>query len=235
MKPYRVGILFVHGIQGSPKQFDFLIRQIPNDILCRNILLPGHGATTKEFKKADRQQWLGTVMDASLDIQKQCEQIIFVGHSMGCLLGLLTQQEREVFSAMLLLCCPFRLCPTRRYFRNSAAANLTKGKTDDPFIKAAWEANGVTAKHTVSYLFCAKPYFELLRLIKSVRNRRLMIPQGTVFCYAELDEIVSKRCIGYTRDVLGAKTVILSGCGHNYFTPEAKKELIGILSATINK
>ena len=235
MKSYRVGILFVHGIQGTPKQFDFLIRQTTDDILCRNILLPGHGATTKEFRKANRQQWLSAVTNASLEMHEQCEHIVFVGHSMGCLLGLLVQQERELFSSMLLLCCPFRLHPTWHYFKNSLSANMTKGKTGDPFVKAAWEANGVSAKYTISYLFCSHPYFELIKMIKNVRKQRLMIPKETVFCYSELDEIVSKRCIGYTRDILGAATKVMSGCGHNYFTPATKEELIDLLSAMVKK
>lgn len=235
MKPYRVGILFVHGIQGSPKQFDFLIEQIPDDILCCNVILPGHGATIKEFKESTGKEWLRAVTDASHKMSEQCEHIIFVGHSMGCLLGLLTQQKKALFSSMLLLCCPFRLRPTWRYFRNSLSANLTKGKTDDPFVKAAWDANSVSARHTVSYLFCSHPYFELFKTIRYVRNKRLIIPKDTVFCYSELDEIVSKRCIQYTRERFGTKPRVMSGCGHNYFTPAAQAELLGILSVMVKK
>lgn len=35
MKPYDVGILFVHGIQGSPKQFRYLIEKRDGEILMR--------------------------------------------------------------------------------------------------------------------------------------------------------------------------------------------------------
>ena len=235
MKPYHVGILFVHGIQGNPKQFDFLTESIPNDVLCRNILLPGHGATTKEFRKAAAQEWLDAVRNAALSMSRRCERIVFVGHSMGCLLGLLTQQELKPVSAMLLICCPLHVRPTWRYFTNSLSANLTKGRTDDPFVKAAWEANGVSAEHAVSYLFCAKPYRELFRLIRNVKKETLTLPDETVFCFSQLDEIVGKQSVGYARDILGAKVKMMSGCGHNYFTPAAQDELIGILSAMINK
>ena len=40
----KTGILFVHGIQGSPAQFRFLIERLPEDIRVRNLLLSGHGA-----------------------------------------------------------------------------------------------------------------------------------------------------------------------------------------------
>ena len=126
-KPYAVGVIFVHGIQGKPSQFDFLTEQLPSDLSICNILLPGHGATTEEFKKADSEDWLDAVREESLAMSRRCERLIFVGHSMGCLLGLLIHQEQKLFSSMLLICCPFCLHPTFRYFRNSAAATLTKG------------------------------------------------------------------------------------------------------------
>lgn len=226
MKPYHIGILFVHGIQGKPNQFDYLIERMPSSVLVNNLLLPGHGATTKEFKKAAKEQWLDAVKNASAHMSAKCDHIIFVGHSMGCLLGLLAQQELKLYSAMLLLCCPFTLRPTWRYFKNSISANLTKGKTDDPFIKAAWDANGVSAKHSFSYLFCAHPYLELFRIIKSVKRQRLIVTEETVFCFSERDEIVSKRSILYARESLGAKTELLKECGHNYFTPAAQSRLV---------
>ena len=233
MKPHRIGILVVHGIQGNPRQFDFLIKRLPLDICCQNLLLPGHGATTKEFKKAAKEQWLDAVKNASTQLRAKCDRIVFVGHSMGCLLGLQAQQELKLYSAMLLLCCPFTLRPTWRYFKNSISANLTKGKTDDPFIKAAWDANGVSAKHSLSYFFCAHPYLELFRIIKSVKNQRLIVPKETLFCFSELDEIVSKQSLLYAREALGAKTELLKGCGHNYFTPAAQSRLVNTVQNII--
>lgn len=224
-KLYTTGVIFVHGIQGKPSQFDFLVKQLPDDRLIRNILLPGHGATTGEFRKATSAQWLDAVREESLSMRRRCDRLVFVGHSMGCLLGLLLQQERKLFSAMLLICCPFCLRPTVQYFRNSIAATFIKRETSDPYVKAARNANGVFAKNALSYLFCAKPYFELLGLIQSVRKTPPSVPELTVFCYSQRDEIVGARSVFYARDHFDAKIVVYAGCGHNYFTPAAQKRL----------
>ena len=42
-------VLCVHGIQGSPGQFDWLTKNIPEQIDYQCILLPGHGKTNEEF------------------------------------------------------------------------------------------------------------------------------------------------------------------------------------------
>ena len=229
MKPYQTGILFVHGIQGNPELFRFLIDQMPHSILIRNVLLPGHGASTNEFRKAKAAKWLQAVKEACVDLTSKCEHIIFVGHSMGCLLGLLTEQEQRAFSGMLLMCCPFFIRPTFRFFRNSLFAAFNTGDTTDPFLKAAREANSVSAKHAVSYLLCIQPYLELLKIIHDTKDCRLIIPPQTVFCYSSSDEIVGKKSILYVQNQLSANTEVLIRCGHNYFPSEAQARMVSLL------
>ena len=78
-----VGVLFVHGIQGSPSQFDFLISRLPDSVTVCNVLLPGHGTTIREFRNSSSSQWLPAVRDAAQKMKSQCERLYFVGHSMG--------------------------------------------------------------------------------------------------------------------------------------------------------
>ena len=109
--------------------------------------------------------------------------------------------------------------------RNNFLATFTKGHADDPFVLAARRANSVTAKHAVSYCFCARPTAELFRLIRAVRKQEMTLPAQTVFIFCERDEIVSKRSILYAQERFGAAVVKLGGCGHNYFTPSGQKRL----------
>ncbi|MBR6862654.1 MAG: alpha/beta hydrolase [Acidaminococcaceae bacterium] len=100
------GFLFVHGIQGHPRQFQFLIDRLPEGTPYRNVLLPGHGADVKAFRRSGREAWQAAVREAAGELRGQCGQLVFVGHSMGCLLGLLSEQAAPgTFSDMLLLCC----------------------------------------------------------------------------------------------------------------------------------
>ncbi len=93
---------------------------------------------------------------------------------------------------MVLLCCPFRIRPTARYFQSSLLASRPERETDDDFVQAAREANSVTAAHPAQYLTCVHPYLELLRLMRTVRKHGTA-PVCTVrFLFSQRDEIVSR-------------------------------------------
>ncbi len=170
-KDLKTACLFVHGIQGSPAQFCFLIERLPEDIRVRNLLLPGHGADVKAFRRSGQEQWLAAVRQAAEELRRQCARLIFVGHSMGCLLGLEIEHEHPgTFAEMVLLCCPFYVRPTARYFRNNLLASRPGRENDDVYVRAAREANSVTASHPAQYLTCAHSYLELLRLMRFVRK-----------------------------------------------------------------
>ncbi len=162
-------VVFVHGLQGSGEQFDFLTELLPPTVKKNVLLLPGHGGTVKEFRRARLPQWQACVNDAVKNASRE-GGVIFVGHSMGCLLGLQAALKGGfVPEATLLLCCPFRIRPTLRYFKQNAAL-LGSGNNDDPFLAAARQANSVKAKHGAEYMTCAAPYIELLKLIKNTRR-----------------------------------------------------------------
>ena len=233
---YKTGILFVHGIQGNPQQFDDLIRCLPDSVIIRNLLLPGHGSSVRQFRKSEAFEWLSAVQNASCELRAQCEHICFVGHSMGCLLGLLTEQNHPgIFDAMILICCPFSLRPTFRYFRNSFLASFPGAAKGDPFVQAARNANSVHARFPVQYLTAFHPYLELFRLIHAVK-KTLFIPDRSLrFFYSGRDEIVGRSSIQYAENKYGVKTELLNQCGHNYFTQSAKDRIIAeilLLSAT---
>ena len=221
-----IGLLFVHGIQGSPKQFRFLTDLLPEDIRFRNILLPGHGVDIKTFRRSGREQWFAAVRQAADELHGRCDQLIFVGHSMGCLLGL--EIERELpgtFAGMLLLCCPFHIRPTAQYFRNSILASHPARETDDAFVRAAREANSVNVVHPAQYLTCLHPYLELMCFMRTVRKSTAVPACPMLFFFSERDEIVSRRSTRFVRERFDTEPEILPGCGHNLFTAEAKERI----------
>ena len=234
MKAYQTGIIFVHGFTESTHWFDDLIAQVPEGVLVHNVHLPGHDATTREFRQTDAMIWLKAVDQACVEMTGQCERVFYVGHSMGCLLGLLIQQKRRALSGMLLLCCPFYVRPTKRYFKTLLLANLTTAKADDPLVAAERSTRGVTADHIYSYLLCTRPLNELFRLIRFTKNHSLHLPEKTVFCHSEQDEIVGRRSADYAKNVLHARVELLPGCGHNYFTDDMCAKVITLLTEMID-
>lgn len=92
-------------------------------------------------------------------------------------------------------------------------------------MQAAREANGVTAAHPAQYLTCAHQYLELLRLMREVRKDCAPPACRITFVFSEKDEIVSPHSVRYARERFGAEPVILSGCGHNWFSIEGKEKI----------
>lgn len=220
----KIGIVFVHGIQGKPEQFGFLTRDLPACAEVRNELLPGHGKTVAEFRRANGSDWIEAVRRECFELKKICDRIYFVGHSMGCLLGIIVQREEKLFSGMLLLSCPFRVRPTFRYFIKGARS-AAKKKPRDPFYAAGWEANSVKTASSLSYLTCAHPYIELFRLIRRVNGSDEPLETGARFFFSRRDEIVDSR-FGMKRcGQLSADAILFEDCGHEYFTPEAMRRL----------
>lgn len=223
-----IGIVFVHGIQGKPEQFGFLTRALPACVKVKNELLPGHGKTVAEFRRANGPDWIEAVRKESLELKQSCDRLYFVGHSMGCLLGMIVQREEKLFSGMLLVSCPFRVRLTFRYFIKGAAAAGRK-KPRDPFFAAGWEANSVKAANPLSYLACAHPYFELFRLIRRVNRSSEPLETKAKFFFSRRDEIVDSRFGVKMCEKLSADPVVFEDCGHEYFTPEAEKRLVSEL------
>ncbi len=228
----KTGILFVHGIQGSPAQFSFLTERLPEDIRVRSLLLPGHGADVKAFRRSGREQWLAAVRQAAEELSGQCDRLIFVGHSMGCLLGLEIEREKPgTFAGMVLLCCPFHIRLTVRYFRNNYLAAQPERETDDVFVRAAREANSVTAAHPAQYLTSVYPYLELLRLVRTVRKNAAAPACPVRFLFSERDEIVSPSAARFAREHFDAEPEILPACGHNWFSAAGKDRIYTTVEA----
>ena len=228
----NIAVLFVHGIQGSPEQFRFLADTLPASVEVRNLLLPGHGGTVSKFRSSGAADWLGALRAETRELLREGKRILYVGHSMGCLLGLLIARElRNPYAGMLLLCCPFHIRLTGRYLKNQISAALAKEAPRDPFAKASWNANSVKAACPLEYLTCLHPYLELFRLMKQAR--REAIPEGAVFYFSRQDEIVSPRSRTHVQKRKGLPPEILEGCSHNYFTQDAAKRLAQALQGML--
>jgi len=221
-KTSRTGVLFVHGIQGGPHQFHFLTEYLPDHVPYRNLLLPGHGKTVKEFRKSSHAQWLSAVESATRELYETCDRILYVGHSMGGLLGLLADQTaQKPYAGMLLMACPLKLGKIAAYLRSTSTASITKGNTDDPFIKALWESNSVSSSHLLGYLTCVRPYVGLLKLIHRTNRLEPKRQLPVDFVFSGADEIVSLKSAKNAQTYPRSRITVLDGCGHAYYTQEA--------------
>ena len=222
----KTAVLCVHGIQGSPRQFEWIISALPEDYHVENLLLPGHGGDVLMFSKGTKRKWQAHV-DAALDrLRGEYDRIIYIGHSMGCLLGIHAQvQNPDKIASLILLACPLRVRITKKYIVNNLRA-VSKKPSDDPFVAAARYAHSVKAKHILEYILCAGPYIDLFRLIYGANRRleRLNLPVLAVF--SELDEIVSRKSMGIIQKLDCCETHLAEGCGHLYYAEAARAQIL---------
>lgn len=218
-------VVFVHGIQGSPSQFGWLMDALSPETDFVNLLLPGHGRSVRAFRKAGKADWENTVCELVQLLSKVYRRIIWVGHSMGCLLGLhAARLMPDAFSALLLLNCPFALRPTWRYLRNNLLAILPFIPSNDPYVLSAREANSVPFRFSLSNLFILRPYWGLLRMIYHERRDLHPLSAPVHACWGERDEIVSPSSMAYGA-ANGFTVKCYDRCGHNYLTEEAKRDI----------
>ena len=84
----KTAILFIHGIIGTPDQFNDLIPFVRKDISVYNILLDGHGKGVRDFASTSMKKWEKQVENAVEELALKHERIIIVGHSMGTLFAI---------------------------------------------------------------------------------------------------------------------------------------------------
>ena len=222
-------VLCVHGIQGSPRQFQWLVECLPEQVDYTCVLLPGHGETTREFRSIGARDWIEYVVDCYRKLCAKYDRVIYVGHSMGCLLGIIAAKETGSSQPMLFLACPLSLHPTVRYFSNNLKA-VGQGNDSDPYVSAAREANSVISKHAWSYLLCLKPYWGLLRLIHAAKTALRQIPDlRAVLVHSQADEIVSAKSLLFFANLPNATSYNLPGCGHFYYSREGRHQIKDML------
>ncbi len=82
-------VLFIHGIMGSPAQFDAWANACYGaGYSCVSILLPGHGEDGRGFARSGQAAWERHVSEALERHQGKYRRVVCVGHSMGGLLAL---------------------------------------------------------------------------------------------------------------------------------------------------
>ena len=226
-------VLFVHGIQGQPKQFFSLIGSLPEGVELRAPLLPGHGKPARDFHASRRGDWLAAVRAETQTLLAEGKRVVYVGHSMGCLLGLLISRELgSPYAGMLLLCCPFRPRVAGRFgdlFRSIGK----KQEGEDPRLAAALEGNSVPVNGFRESLYLLRPYGDLFWLMDRARHIRPRAPEKVKFFFSDNDEVVSPASVRHARKWPEAEVTILKGCGHCYFPEPEKRKLMNALKAML--
>lgn len=222
-------VLFVHGINATPRFFDEYVAVLPADVSVHNLLLPGHGGTVREFGKHSAKEWERHVSFALDALRDTHQQVYIVAHSLGTLLAIReTVRDERRIAGMLLLCVPLRIWSRPTAWWGKLAKGLG-GKAEQGELRSCY---GTEVDWRIwRYIGWVPRYMELFRLSKEARQvvRRVNVPVRVFM--AGKDEQVSRRS---EKCMAGNPAITISRMeksSHHIFTPEDKAAIRAALLA----
>lgn len=214
----RYGIVFVHGIVGNNKIFNFLKPFVPNTFVSRDIVLQGHGGDALGFSRASMEVWKAQIDDCVDDLSESCDTVIAVGHSMGCLL-ILDQAAKSRVDGLFLLNPP--LCVKPKLSIISNALKVATGRIDSEQVVAAKDAYGISLDfNLLHYYGWPARYFELFKEIRRIKKHVLNHVKCPIrVMLSSNDEMVSVSSGSFFNGMVNTKTIYLSNSTHYYYSP----------------
>lgn len=219
----KAAVLFIHGINATPRFFDEYTAALPPDVSVHSLLLPGHGGTVKDFGCHGAKEWENHVRAAVEELRAVHERIYIVGHSLGTLLAIREAVREDTgIAGMLLLCVPLRIWsrPTA-WLRNLHRVLQPEKYTEE--MRACYGTE--TDWRLWRYIGWIPRYLELFILSRDARRKvsDLRVP-SCVFMAAH-DEQVSLRS---EKCMAGNPAITLHRMpesSHHLFAPKDKKSI----------
>jgi esterase/lipase len=106
----KYGVLLVHGLLDSP----FSLRDIGNQLqkngmLCRSILLPGHGTIPSDLVHVSYHDWIQAVRYGVETLRHEVEHIFLIGYSTGAALSVYQAMQDAHIAGLILLSPAIRI------------------------------------------------------------------------------------------------------------------------------
>ncbi|MGZ3599219.1 MAG: alpha/beta hydrolase [Ktedonobacterales bacterium] len=106
----RVCVVLTHGFNGEPAEMRGLEDRLRAEgFSTRNVLLPGHGTTLREFAASGWEQWTGAIQAEARAALARGERVVLVGHSMGASACLLVAAREPEVAGVVALCPPLHM------------------------------------------------------------------------------------------------------------------------------
>lgn len=215
-------VLMVHGILGSPRQFDFLLPAIPENWSVYNVLLDGHGKGVQDFSDTSMLRWEQQVRRTLSKLTRSYTDIVLVGHSMGTLLLLdAARYFPERIRALFLLNVPLTATLKPEIVENSLKNMLDMVSPDDIQAVSAQNACSIDLVKTPwSYLGWLPRYLELFQ---KMHDTPPLLEHIQVPCFAfhsRNDELVAKKSLSMLQKHAHITTSVLEHSGHFYYAAE---------------
>ncbi len=190
-------IFFIHGLYASPAQFEKFYPVLKaKGYSIYTILLEGHGKELRELAKVKYTEWVKQIDDRLKERFKQYEAIFLVGHSMGGILAIDTNDD--YITKRILIAPAIRVKFTWQFFHLGLVIN--NDKVQDTYTNSSRKILGVVFplgffKKLIA-LFC---FWQLFKLIHYTNINLKKIHKPILVMQSYRDECVREK---------GPKTII---------------------------
>lgn len=214
----KVTVLFVHGILGSPKRFEELYELVPESFSVVKLILDGHGKKAKDFRKSNMKKWKEDVRKTIVSLKKDNQKIIYVGHSMGTLLGINEEVNGASPDALFLLNVPLKPHMTWKMMKSCVNIVYKKEEKFNREERLLKDNCSITlTKNPFAYTLWVPRYLELFKEMRKTRPYISKISHTCICFHSKKDELVSQKTYKYLQKAKNIKTYYLENSTH-YFS-----------------
>lgn len=220
-------VLFIHGINATPRFFDEFAAALPADISVHSLLLPGHGGTVKDFGRHGAKEWEAHVRSSLDELRAAHERVYIVGHSLGTLLAIREAARNDSkIAGMLLLCVPLRIWSQPKAWLRNLRRVLQPAKYAEE-MRTCYGTE--TDWRLWRYIGWIPRYLELFALSRDARQKVAALRVPSRVLMAQHDEQVSLRS---ERCMAGNPVIMLhrmAKSSHHLFAPEDRAAICAAL------
>ena len=223
------GVIFIHGILGTPRFFDDLADAAPPDWSVMNLLLPGHGGTVTDFGRVRRGEWEHCVEDAIDEMAQSHSRVYLVGHSMGALMSILAAvRQPERIAGMILMAVPLRLALKPSAVLRNILKGVGLGESPEELARYYGTAQDWCVWRYIPWI---PRYLELFSLCRRARQALPALQRPARAFMHGRDELVSRRSCNLLADCPAVTLTMLPDSMHHTLHPRDKAALCDAIRA----
>ncbi|PKO05702.1 MAG: hypothetical protein CVU41_10605 [Chloroflexi bacterium HGW-Chloroflexi-3] len=183
-------ILCIHGILGSPGQFQtFSTLFNGKNISVKSLLLPGHGSNGKEFAFTKPTAWQDHVDQEISKLKEKYEFIYLMGHSLGGLIALNASIKQSI-NGIVLLNTPIRTRITWQQISLSFRVLISSKEKNNLILQTYRESFGVDLKDWWTIPLWIPRLLDVNRFGKIILNKLQDVNSEVLIYQSRQDETV---------------------------------------------
>ena len=217
-----VGILFVHGLYGSPHEFNDVAQTFhQQSIVTRQVTLPGHGDNPEQrIETVSITGVLDSILNTYDALAQECDSILIVGHSLGAASALIASANHLSTKTSHGLCLFSTPVSQASYtqptiYLDMPMADNIKG------LRYVKESHIPYKRPTISLKSLLTFYHDGKSVLKTVEAALPKVTAPVWLCHGRYDMIVPHRQMTtIAQKLVNSPTVsrkTLYHCGHQVF------------------